>query len=76
MYNLRVLIKYEYKKLLQRKTVWIVTLALMAMAAASVILPPFMSAVYSARGDSYNAYDSYKAHWRPISKGVLWMTNF
>ena len=61
MYNLRVLIKYEYKKLLQRKTVWIVTLALMAMAAASVILPPFMSAVSSDRGDSYTAYDSYKA---------------
>lgn len=63
MYNLQTLIKYEYKKLLQRKAVWIVTLTLMAMAAASVILPPFMSVVSSNNddGDSYTAYDSYKA---------------
>lgn len=63
MYNLQTLIKYEYKKLLQRKAVWIVTLTLMAMAAASVILPPFMSVVSSNSddGDSYTAYDSYKA---------------
>ena len=63
MYNLWTLIKYEYKKLFQRKAVWIVTLTLMAMAAASVILPPFMSVVSSNNGsdDSYTAYDSYKA---------------
>ena len=63
MYNLWTLIKYEYKKLFQRKAVWIVTLTLMAMAAASVILPPFMSVVSSNSGsdDSYTAYDSYKA---------------
>ena len=62
MYNLRTLIKYEYKKLLQRKAVWIVTLTLMTMAATSVILPPFMSVVSSSsdNGDSYTAYDSYK----------------
>ena len=48
MYNLGTLIKYEYKKLLQRKAVWIVTLTLMAMAAASVILPPFMTVISSS----------------------------
>ena len=43
MYNLRTLIKYEYKKLLQRKSVWIVTLTL--MTSVSVALPPFMTTV-------------------------------
>ena len=63
MYNLRALIKYEYKKLLQRKAVWIVTLTLMAMAAASVILPPFMTVISSNNdnGDFYYLYDQYKA---------------
>ncbi len=63
MYNLGTLIKYEYKKLLQRKAVWIVTLILMAMAAASVILPPFMTVISSSNdnGDFYYLYDQYKA---------------
>lgn len=38
MYNLRTLIKYEYKKLLQRKSVWIVTLTLMLLTSVSVLM--------------------------------------
>lgn len=45
MYNLRPLIKYEHKKLLQRKSVWIVTLILMLLTAVSVALPPFMTTI-------------------------------
>ena len=45
MYNLRTLIKYEYKKLLQRKSVWTVTLPLMLLTSVSVALPPFMTTV-------------------------------
>lgn len=45
MYNLRTLIKYEYKKLLQRKSVWIVTLTLMLLTSVSVALPPFMTTI-------------------------------
>lgn len=60
MYNLGTLIKYEYKKLFQRKAVWILTFTLMALAALSVILPPFTSAVSSNTGASYTAYDSCK----------------
>ena len=47
MYNLRTLIKYEYKKLLQRKSVWIVTLTLMLLTSVSVALPPLPCALYS-----------------------------
>ena len=60
MYNLWTLIKYEYKKLFQRKSVWIATLTLMALAAVSVVLPPFISVVSSNGGSSYTAYDSYQ----------------
>lgn len=55
MYNLRTLIKYEYKKLLQRKSVWIVTLTLMLLTSVSVALPPFMTTV--SIDDKFN-YDS------------------
>ena len=55
MYNLRTLIKYEYKKLLQRKSVWIVTLTLMLLTSVSVALPPFMTTI--SIDDKFN-YDS------------------
>ena len=45
MYNLGTLIKYEYKKLLHRRSVWVVTLSLTALTLVSVVLPPFMTSV-------------------------------
>ena len=71
MYNLRALIKYEYKKLLQRKAVWIVTLTLMAMAAASVILPPFMTVISSNNDNGIPYYAGTAAQLYDLRKDYL-----
>ena len=71
MYNLRALIKYEYKKLLQRKAVWIVTLTLMAMAAASVILPPFMTVISSNNDNGIPYYTGTAAQLYDLRKDYL-----
>lgn len=71
MYNLGTLIKYEYKKLLQRKAVWIVTLTLMAMAAASVILPPFMTVISSNNDNGIPYYTGTAAQLYDLRKDYL-----
>ena len=45
MYNLRTLIKYEYKKLLQRKSVGIVRIPQMLLTSVSVALTPSLITV-------------------------------
>lgn len=79
MYNLRTLIKYEYKKLLQRKSVWIVTLILMLLTAVSVALPPFMTTVSIDDKFNYTTYEEDTAQralaadltGRPIDDALL-----
>lgn len=79
MYNLRTFIKYEYKKLLQRKSVWIVTLILMLLTAVSVALPPFMTTVSIDDKFNYTRYESDTAQrmlaadlaGRPIDDALL-----
>lgn len=79
MYNLRPLIKYEYKKLLQRKSVWIVTLILMLLTAVSVALPPFMTTVSIEDKFTYTSYEEDTAQralaadlaGRPIDDALL-----
>lgn len=57
MYNLGTLIKYEYKKLLHRRSVWVVTLSLTALTLVSVVLPPFMTSVSIEDSLNYTDYE-------------------